>query len=182
MQLWKTVSRSLLHNYNKYLSVENHVIELPNGQTINDWPWLITPDFVNVLAVTESSQFLCLRQTKYAADGVSLAPVGGYIEPGEDPLVAAKRELLEETGYKARQWVNLGIFPVDGNRGAGVAHLYLAQDAYAVTQPNADDLEEMELLMLSRQDVENALAAGEFKVLPWSAAVAMALLHLKSQI
>ncbi len=179
MQPWKTVSRTLLHKYNKYLTVENHTIQLPDGQIITDWPWLITPDFVNVLAVTEAGEFICLRQTKYAVDGLSLAPVGGYIEPSEDPLVAAQRELLEETGYKARRWVNLGVFPVDGNRGAGVAHLYLAQGAYAVSKPNADDLEEMELLLLSRQEVENALAAGEFKVLPWSATVAMALLHLK---
>jgi len=181
MEPWKTVSRSLLLNHNKYLTVENHVIELPDGQTITDWPWIITPDFVNVLAITENNEFLCLRQTKYAVDGVSLAPVGGYIEPGEDPLVAAQRELLEETGYKAERWVNLGAFPVDGNRGAGVGHLFLAQDAHAVTQPNADDLEEMELLLLSRQEVETALAAGEFKVLRWSAAVAMALVYLKNQ-
>ena len=54
----------------------------------------------------------------------------------------------------------------------------VAQDAVAVTQPNADDLEEMELLLLSRQEVEEALTAGEFKVLPWSATVALVLLQL----
>jgi len=124
--------------------------------------------------------FLVFRQTKYGVAGPSLAPVGGYIEPGEDPLAAAQRELLEETGYESPQWTPLGAYVVDGNRGAGEAHLFLAQNAVRVTRPNAVDLEEQILLHLTCAEVETALAAGKFKVLAWPTVIALALLHLKS--
>jgi ADP-ribose pyrophosphatase len=180
MQRWKTLSRRTILNHSKFLAVENHTVELPNGRIISEWPWLITPDFVNVVAVTEEGQFLCFRQTKYAVGDTTLAPVGGYLESGEDPLAGARRELLEETGYEAPEWINLGCYTVDGNRGAGRAYLFLALKARHVAEPGADDLEEQLLLYLNRSEVETALAAGDFKVLPWATAVALALLHLKN--
>lgn len=175
MQSWETLARRMILNHSKFLVVEEHTVELPNGRVIDDWPWIITPDYINVTAVTEEGLFLCFRQTKYAVDGVSLAVVGGYLEPGEDPLEAAKRELREETGYEASTWLALGRFPVDGNRGAGIAYPFLATGARRVTEIDADDLEEQELLLLSRTEIEAALDAGEFKSLPWAAAVALAL-------
>jgi len=175
MQTWKTLARRSVLKHSKFLEVELHTVELPDGRIIADWPWIITPDYINVTAVTEEGQILCFRQTKYCIEGTGLAPVGGYIDPGEDPLQAAKRELREETGYAADEWLALGKYPVDGNRGAGVAYPFLARHARRVTDIDADDLEEQELLLLSRAQVETALDAGEFNTLPWAAAVALAL-------
>jgi ADP-ribose pyrophosphatase len=179
MRPWQTLSRQTILKHSSYLTVENHTIALPDGQVIADWPWVITPDYINVAALTESGEFLCFRQTKYGIDGLSLAVVGGYLEPGEAPLAAAQRELLEETGYKAFDWIDLGRYRVDGNRGAGMAHLYLARDARRVTEADADDLEEQELLLLSKAEVEEALATGKFKVLAWATVMALALRHIK---
>lgn len=175
MQSWRTLSRRELLHCGKFLTVEAHTVELPNGKVIEGWPWVIAPDYVNVAPFTHDGAFLCFRQVKYAIEGTSLAPVGGYLEPGEDPLAAAQRELLEETGYAAPEWVSLGSYPVDGNRGLGVAHLYLARGAHRVRQPDADDLEEQQLLAMSRPELERSLDAGAFKLLPWAAAVALAL-------
>ena len=177
METWKTLARKVVLNMPPFLKVEAHKIMLPDGMVIEDWPWLISPDFVNVVAVTEEEDYLCFRQSKYSIKGLSLAPVGGYVEPGETPLQAAKRELLEETGYQARHWESLGGFAVDGNRGNGVAHFFMARDAYLVGEPVADDLEDQELLKLSRAEVEAAVARGAFKVLPWQTVMALALLR-----
>jgi ADP-ribose pyrophosphatase len=180
MHPWKTLSRHKILDRGRYLVVEEHAVELPDGRVIPDWPWVITPGFINVVAVTEQGEFLCFRQTKYAVQGTTLAVVGGYLEPGEDPLAAAQRELLEETGHQAAEWIDLGHYAVDGNRGAGVAHLYLARGARQVAAIAADDLEEQEMLRLPQAEIRAALLAGEFRALPWVAVVALALEHLGS--
>lgn len=177
---WKTISRKTILRQSKFLTVENHAIELPDGQIISNWPWLIIPSAAIVLAVTDSGKFLCFRQTKYAIEGSSLAPVGGMLEENEKPLDAAKRELLEEMGYETTDWVNLGSYIVDPNRGIATMHLFLAMDAKKVAEPNSDDLEDQEFLFLSRTEIENALKSGEFKILAWSAVVAMSLNYLNA--
>jgi len=178
MEPWRTRSRRTVLERRPWLSVEERTVELPDGSVIDDWPWVESREFANVVAVTQEGLFLVFRQTKYAVDGPTLGPVGGYLEPGEDPLETAKRELREETGYDASEWTSLGRYPVDGNRGCGVGHLFLAQGAQKVAEPDADDLEEQELLRLSREEVEEALAAGGFGVLSWAAVVALALVVL----
>jgi ADP-ribose pyrophosphatase len=176
MQPWKTLSRQTILNHSKWLVVENHTVELPDGRQIPDWCWVIMPDYVNVAAVTEDGKYVCFRQTKYTIPGTSLATVGGYLEPGEAPLAAAQRELLEETGYTAPEWVHLGAYAVHGNHGSETAHLFLARGARLVSAPDSDDLEEQELLLLTRQEVQVALQAGKFKVLAWAAIMALALM------
>jgi ADP-ribose pyrophosphatase len=175
---WKTLERKTILKQGKWLTVESHTVEVPDGRVIPDWPWIITPDYINVLAVTDEGKFLCFRQEKYGLEGDSLAPVGGYIEPGEDPEEAAKRELLEETGYEADEWVNLGSFLVGPNRGICTGNLFLARNAKYVTEPDSDDLEEQQLLHLSLLELEEALVNGEFKVMAWAANIAFAILYL----
>jgi ADP-ribose pyrophosphatase len=175
----KTLSRRTILDHGPRLKVEDHEVELPDGRVVKDWPWVITRDYVIVLAMTAEGRFLLFRQPKYAVEGLSLAPVGGYIETGEAPLESAKRELLEETGYQAGRWTSLGSFRVDGNHGAGVAHLFLASEATKVREPESDDVEEQEVLFLAPEEAKAALLAGQFKVLAWSAVMALAFLKLE---
>jgi ADP-ribose pyrophosphatase len=177
---WKTLSRRVVSRFGKFLTVEVHEIELPDGRRISDWPWLISPNFVVVLACTVEGKFICFRQTKYAVEGVTLAPVGGHIDEGEDPLAAAQRELLEETGFAASEWHKMGSGVLLPNRGGGHGHLYLALDAWREADPCSDDLEEQELLFLTRRELDDALSRGEIKVLPWAALVSMALRFLEN--
>jgi ADP-ribose diphosphatase len=178
MKPWKTKSRKTVLDEKPWLTVELHTVELPNGRIIPNWPWVITPDYINVIAVTENEQFICFRQVKYGIEGTTLSVVGGYINEGEEPLAAAQRELLEETGYEASDWLSLGSYLVDPNRGIATGYLFLARQARYVTPRDADDLEEQELLLLTREEVESALEQGEIKVLAWAATIAFALRYL----
>jgi ADP-ribose pyrophosphatase len=175
MKPGKTLHKRTIYDQAPWLVVELHGVELPDGRVIPDWPWIKTPDYVNVVAITAEGTFLCFRQVKYGVAGDTLALIGGYLNPGEEPLAAAQRELREETGYAAPEWSDLGHYLVDPNRGVATGHLFLARRARRVAQPIADDLEEQHLIYLTRQELERALADGEFKVLAWAAAVAFAL-------
>ena len=177
MQQWKTLTRKMVLDERPWLMVEHHTVELPTGRIISNWQWVVTPDYVNVVAVTDEETFLCFRQVKYGVDGDTLAIVGGYLNDGELPLVAAQRELREETGYEATDWQALGQYRLDPNRGMAIGHFFLARHAQCVGARTADDLEEQQLLYLTRVQVERALMAGEFKVLAWTAAIALALRH-----
>ena len=177
MKTWKTLAKECQFDRSPFLKVEAHTLQLPDGKIIENWSWIISPDFVNIVVITQEGQYLCFHQTKYSVQGTTLAPVGGYIEPNEAPLAAAKRELLEETGYEAQNWESLGHFVVDGNRGNGNAYFFLARGAVKVQEPDADDLEEQDVLLLSRGEVEAAVQRGAFKVLPWETVMALALLR-----
>ncbi len=176
MKNWKTHSSETILTSGKWLKVEDRTVETPAGQIIEHWPWVTTPDYVNILAVTPDKHYLVFRQGKYGLDGETLAPVGGYIEPGENPLQAAQRELAEETGYASDSWLLLGCFLVDPNRGMASGNLYLARDVYPAERKPSDELEEQELLLLSRSELTDALLAGKFKIMAWAANIALALL------
>lgn len=180
LRAWETVSRRTILDHGKFLTVESHTIKLPDGRIIPDWAWVVAPSAAIVLARTADGRFLCFRQTKYAVEGTTLAPVGGMLEPGEAPLDAAKRELREETGYEAAGWIELGSYVLDPNRGIATMHLFLAMNAIKVAEPDSDDLEDQELLLLTQGELEMALREGEFKVMAWAAIVALALNHLNA--
>jgi ADP-ribose pyrophosphatase len=178
MKPLETVSRRVVLDFSPRLRVESHRVRVPDGRVVEDWPWIVTRDYAIVVARNKEGRFLIFRQPKYAIEGTSLAPVGGYLEADEPPSAAARRELLEEMGCRAETWSLLGSFQADGNYGAGVAHLFLATEAVKVAEPNSDDVEEQETLSLSLEELREAVLSGQFKVLAWSAAVAMALLKL----
>jgi len=179
MKQWKMLSKENVITGNKFLTIEKHKVQAPDGTVINDWQIVITPNFVNIVAVTKEDKFLILKQNKYASDGESLAPVGGYIEPEEDPLVAAKRELQEETGYASDEWIDMGNYIIDSNRGCGKAYLYLAKNIYKVSEPTEIDMELPEILFLTKPEIESAISKNQFKVLPWVTNILFALKQLK---
>lgn len=180
MQPWKTLSRQIRLDMGYFLKVESHTVQLPDGQIILDWPWIITPDYVNILVETSEGNYLIFRQTKYSVDGPTLAPMGGYLRGGEDPLEGGKREVLEETGYQSNEWIHLGSYRVDANRGIATAHLYLARKAQRSADPDSDDLEEQQLLHLTLPELVAAVEAGEFKILSWAMVVALGLQYIQS--
>lgn len=175
MQPIKTLARRTVLDMGRFLRVESHTVQVPDGRTIPDWPWVITPDYINVLVETHTGQFLVFDQIKYGLPDGTLALIGGYIEPGETPLAAARREVYEETGYRSDTWIDLGSYLADPNRGVATGSLFLARRADKVAEPHSDDLEEQMALFLSRAELEQALDAGAFKLLAWSAGVALGL-------
>ncbi len=175
MRRWRTLARSVLLSRPPWLEVTAERVELHDGTVVEDFLQLRTRDFVMVVAWTEDDRALLVRSYKHGVRRVSLALPAGYIEPDEAAADAAKRELLEETGYAAAAWTPLGSYVVDGNYGMGTEHVFLARGARKVQEPDSGDLEEIELVLVTRGALVAALRSGEVAQLASAAAIALAL-------
>jgi len=139
---------------------------------------IVLPEYAVVVPVTGDGRFVMVREFKQGPGAIVLnAPAGG-LHPGEDPLDAARRELLEETGYAAGDWRALGSFVVDGSTGCGRAHLFLARGAAPVAAPQLDATEEIDVVVLDEAALRDALRSAEIPMLPTACAVGLALLAL----
>jgi ADP-ribose pyrophosphatase len=117
-----------------------------------------------------------VRCYKHGLGQVVLSVPAGYMERGEAPLVAAQRELLEETGYAAAEWKDLGSFVVDGNRYCNTMHLFLAKDAKWVKPCQNDETEEVQVELVSSRWMVEAIRKGKIHHLVTVSAVATALI------
>lgn len=148
---------------------------MPDGKIIEDFYQIELPEYVVIFAQTTEGSVVMERHYKHGLRRVSLTLPAGYLESGEDPLTAAKRELLEETGYEAENWRYWGRFVVDSNRDCGKAHLFMAGGAYPSQPPNSPDLEETEVLLMTEAEAIQAVLKGEVATLASIATLALAL-------
>ena len=94
----RTVSKTTL-GQTPFARCDVHSVRSEDGKSvINDWIFMEERDAVNVAVQTADSKFAVFRQRKYAIPGTTLSPVGGFIDDGETPFEAARREVLEELG------------------------------------------------------------------------------------
>lgn len=115
------------------------------------------------------------RHYKQCLGRVILTSPAGGVDAGESPLEAAKRELLEETGFKADQWTSIGSFVVDGTRGICTAHLFSAELLRHAVAPTTNDMEEFDLLFMSADEIRSAVRDGQIPLLPDIAILSMTL-------
>ena len=165
------------------MEVGDERVELPDGRTVDGFLWIKTREFAIVVAITPDGQVILERSYKHGPRGVALSLPAGYLEDGETASEAARRELLEETGYEADDWTSLGSFTIDGNYGVSTEHAFLATNARRVREAGGqghDDLEEMELLTVPLAEAIALVRQGEVAQLSSAAALALAALALSS--
>jgi ADP-ribose pyrophosphatase len=173
---WQVLSQTPLLDAQPWLVVYSETVQLPTGHAVENYQTVNMPAYVVIVGFTDEGRVIVERNYKHGPRRVCLNLPAGYIASSEEPLAAAKRELAEETGYEASDWLPLGSFVNDGNRGAGVGHLFLARHAQQVSEPNSGDLEEIEIHLLSPDDLTEAIRAGDMPVLSSAAAFALAVL------
>ncbi len=115
-----------------------------------------------VLCINENEEILLVKQFRYAYDEVMYEIPAGKLEKNEDPLLAAKRELEEETGNKAESLDFLGaIYPTCGY-SSEIIYLYLARNCKK-SHTHFDEDEVIESKFYKLDDVKNMILNGEIK-------------------
>jgi ADP-ribose pyrophosphatase len=92
----------------KFLHVFEDTVRLPDGSTTHR-EYIVHPGAVVVIPLLDDGRLVLERQFRYPVGEVMIEFPAGKLDPGEDRLACAKRELLEETGYSAREWARAGV-------------------------------------------------------------------------
>lgn len=127
---WGVVSRREAYR-NPWFSVREDQVIRPDGNP-GLYAVIHFPGAVGVVAVTEEGQAYLVGQYRYPTEQYSWEVPEGYVEPGEDPLQAAQRELREEAGLLADRWVSLGDAYLSNSSSDQVMHFFLAQGLFEV--------------------------------------------------
>ena len=172
---WELLSSSEVFAAHPWVRLSVDQVLLPDGKIIDDYYQVQLADYAVIFAETVEGTVIGLRLYKHGAKKVTLALPAGSVENGEPPLEAAKRELLEETGYSSDNWSSLGEYVVNGNYGCGQAYIFLARGARQVAEPDSGDLEEMEIVFLQPTELLEAVRLGDVVGLGAVAAIALAM-------
>jgi ADP-ribose pyrophosphatase len=174
---WQTAARQTVLDH-AYVTVYMDEVILPDGRRIPDWPIIHTKDYVNLMVINQAGEVMVLEGYKHGIGRSSWQVVGGYLEPGEEPVAAAQRELLEETGYQSDDWTFLGSFIIDANRRTGQGTFFLAQNARLIAPPDHDDLEAFSVRWVTVDEVRAALSDGRVQGLSYATNLALGLCRI----
>ena len=136
-------------------------LRLPNGVEGN-WECVRHPGGALAVPVTADGKFVLVKQYRFPVKGRLLEFPAGTVEPDEDPAETIKREIEEETGYSASKWQSLGKFILAPGYSDEYIYAYLAQDLEKLANPpQQDEDEDIEVVLMSEQELEAAILAGE---------------------
>jgi 8-oxo-dGTP pyrophosphatase MutT (NUDIX family) len=157
---WRVLCRTPLLE-RAFLRVRQDHVQLGDGREIEDFCVVESPDWAAVLCVTEDQRVPLVRQYRHGLGQVSWELPAGALEPGEEPLLGAQRELLEETGFEAATWEPLLVASVDPARQASRAHFFTARGGRASRAPSLDATEELETVLFEKAELLTMVDRGE---------------------
>lgn len=156
---WRVLSTR--HTFeDEWLLLRSEEVMLPNGTVLSPYHTIEVSDSVNVVAVTEERMVLFVEQYRHPIGKVQLEIPAGHISAGEVPETAARRELLEETGFSGGSWTPLGTLHPFSSRLKCVVHSFFAHNVVQEREPQFDAGEHLSLVEQALPDFVEGLRSG----------------------
>lgn len=160
LQRWKKLDGRLLLQ-TRIFDVRSVDFHHPAHPAPRDFFLIEPPDWVNVVALTPQRELVLVRQFRFGTNDVSLEIPGGVMDPGEDPVQTALRELQEETGFVGENARKLGSVHPNPAMQTNRCHLVFVENATRRAALAWDPNEEFEILTMPVEEVYAAAYRGE---------------------
>ena len=162
MKKWKTLSSEYLHR-RPWLTVRKDVVQLPNGVIHDEYYVLEYPTWVNIIARTRNGKYVMVEQYRHGLQEIFTELVAGIAELGEEPIEAARRELLEETGYGNGEWrLNMVICANPGSQN-NLTYSFIADGVEKISEQHLDTTEDVEVKLLDESEVIDLISSDKMK-------------------
>ncbi len=175
---WERLSSQRLMQ-TPYFALRSDRLRLPDGAVKDAYYILERPDAAIVFPLTKSNEVVLVRQYRPPIERVELGLPAGLVEEGEDPGKAARRELLEETGYGGGEWESLGSLASSPSLKDNWAYLYLARGVELTSPPSPDEYERVEVVLVPVREMLREIHAGNIVSSSGVAAILLALEALR---
>ena len=140
-----------------WLKVRKDHVRLPSGLEMDDFYVIESNDWVNVIAITEDGKIIIEEQYRHGIQRVCFELPAGNVSEGETPLAAAKRELLEETGYAEGKWSFFCSSVPNASGMNTVCHTFIVTGARKLQEPHLEGPEEIHVHFCTPCDVKQLL-------------------------
>jgi ADP-ribose pyrophosphatase len=134
----------------------------PRGGDVREFVVLEMPDWVQVVPITSDGRLVLVEQFRPGGRRVTREFPGGMVDPGEDPVDAAVRELEEETGYRGGEPVLIGNLDPNSALQNNRLYIVLIEECRPIGDRDQDPGEAIRVLEASDEDLEGMIAAGRF--------------------
>lgn len=143
-----------------WLTARRDHVRLPNGNEIPDFYILEYPNWVNTIAITTEGQFVLIRQYRHGIREINFELCAGVCDEGEEPLVAAKRELYEETGYGNGEWKLWMTISPNPTSMTNTNYCYIATNVEKISTQHLEPTEDISVHLMSKDEVKELLMNG----------------------
>ena len=178
---WVVESATSILSRKPWIEVFEEHIRLADGRLVDDFYTIRLRDFVVVAPVTDDGRLVMLEHYRHGPRRITQSLPSGFVDEGESPGEAARRELLEETGFAADEWSELGSYVVDGNRGCGLEHVFMATGARRVAEVSGNDLAPASVQSVTVEEAAERLRRGDISELASASALALAFLRINTE-
>ena len=178
---WEKLKSEYVLN-SKWLKVRKDTVKINDELVIDDYYVMENNDVAIIFPVVDEKYVMLKKEYRYPIDKITLELPGGTFERGsEEPLEAAKRELLEETGLSSDNWISFGEFYDYPTKDTHKMHLLLANNCIKTTEPIIDPQEEIELVKIPMDELEELINNNTIQVTGSMACIYRAMMYLEKK-